>query len=62
MNVEQSFLKDRPATKKELEWAALETPQVFNFSKYEDIVRYDIDPENSAEVKTKSRSWYLRMN
>ena len=62
MNVEESFLKDRPATKKELEWAGLETPEVCGFSKYEDIVRYDVDSEASAEVKTKSRSWYLRMN
>ena len=62
MNVEESFLKDRPATKKELQWAALETPEVCGFSKYEDIVRYDIDSRNSeGGVDTKS-SWYLRMN
>lgn len=72
MNVETSFLKDRPATVEELADLSFEIIDAFEPVEYEDVFRVPVsDPnaeneefevENMKISREKIDDWYLRMN
>ncbi len=76
MNVESSFLKDRPASPDEIRNLETGTPKIFCPREYDDIFRVPaIDPGADVEKmeietpmgkkeasKAKTQDWYFRMN
>jgi hypothetical protein len=66
MNVESSFLKDRPPTNKELQNLSTETPYLRSPGRYEDL--FSLDAAECEEIPTPEKfysslkRWTFRLN
>lgn len=71
MNVESSFLKDRPANEDEILDLEFDTPVVLSQRCYDDLLNVRIVGEEKGETevvegiefeKCSTENWYFRMN